>query len=40
MVLDLETDGMAECSSDEEDYLPRCDCDVNRQEEFDVLMCQ
>uniref|UniRef100_A0A3Q3FH00 Spectrin repeat containing nuclear envelope protein 1 n=1 Tax=Kryptolebias marmoratus TaxID=37003 RepID=A0A3Q3FH00_KRYMA len=29
MVLDLESDDMAECSSEEED-LPHCDCDVNR----------
>lgn len=33
MVLDLGTDDMAACPS--EDYLPDCDCDVNRQDKLD-----
>lgn len=32
MVLDLGTDDMAGCSSEED--LPDCDCDVNRQDKL------
>lgn len=33
MVLDLGTDDMAGCSSEED--LPDCDCDVNRQDKLE-----
>lgn len=37
MVLDLGTDNMAGCPSEDSEDLPECDCDINRQAYFGEL---